>query len=229
MLKQKRGITLIALIITVIVLLILAGVVINMTVGNDGIISKAKGAVDMYKNAQEQEEAMLGKVENEMYGYVNGSFREETVTLLKSDFEKLGKKPIFIIRDYAQASSNIQTTTSGFGKLLEEVSLAGHGTGNALISVALSSGNDEKYDGTSISILKGKREKNDNSSINFSDQWIGGSGSLELKQGNNVVKGKFIASATIATSYDEKTVIGFISVDGNPLPYYGYSIVLYPD
>ena len=197
--------------------------------GENGIISKAQGAVDTYKNAQEKEETMLGKVENEMYGYVNGSFREETVTLLKSDFEKLGKKPIFIIRDYAQASSNIQTTTSGYGKLLEEVSLAGHGTGNALISVVLSSGNDEKYDGTSISILKGKREKNDNSSINFSDQWIGGSGSLELRQGNNVVKGKFIASATIATSYDEKTVIGFISADGNPLPYYGYSIVLYPD
>lgn len=65
-LKENKAITLIALIITIIVLLILAGVVINMTLGNDGIINKAQGAVDMYKNAQEKEEAMLNTIADKL-------------------------------------------------------------------------------------------------------------------------------------------------------------------
>ena len=70
--KNKRGITLVALIITIIVLLILAGVVISMTVGNDGIIGKAQSAVDMYKNTQEKEEVELAKINNEMEKQING-------------------------------------------------------------------------------------------------------------------------------------------------------------
>lgn len=62
--KTKKGITLVALIITIIVLLILAGVVINMTLGNDGIINKAQGAVNMYKNATEKEEYALANLDN---------------------------------------------------------------------------------------------------------------------------------------------------------------------
>ena len=76
--KNMKGITLIALIITVIVLLILAGVVINMTLGNDGIIAKAQGAVDMYKNATEKEEMQLAKVDNEIDNYISSNRDYET-------------------------------------------------------------------------------------------------------------------------------------------------------
>ena len=44
MLKKQNGITLIALVITIIVMLILAGVVISMVVGDNGIITKSKQA-----------------------------------------------------------------------------------------------------------------------------------------------------------------------------------------
>ena len=47
--KNVKGITLIALIITIIVLLILAGVVINMTVGNQGLLYMSNGAAFKYK------------------------------------------------------------------------------------------------------------------------------------------------------------------------------------
>lgn len=40
--KQEHGITLIALVVTIIVLLILAGVTITSVLGNNGIIQKAK-------------------------------------------------------------------------------------------------------------------------------------------------------------------------------------------
>lgn len=42
MVKKETGITLIALIITVIVMLILAGVTIDMTIGNNGIFKKQR-------------------------------------------------------------------------------------------------------------------------------------------------------------------------------------------
>ncbi len=43
-LKEKQGITLIALIITIIVLLILAGISIAMLAGDNGILTRAKSA-----------------------------------------------------------------------------------------------------------------------------------------------------------------------------------------
>ena len=42
MLKQKKGITLVALVITIIVLLILAGVSISMVVGDNGVLTQAQ-------------------------------------------------------------------------------------------------------------------------------------------------------------------------------------------
>ena len=44
--KQSKGITLIALIITIIVLLILAGVTISMLTGENGILNQATHAKD---------------------------------------------------------------------------------------------------------------------------------------------------------------------------------------
>ena len=42
MFKKERGITLVALVVTIVVLLILAGVSIRMVLGNNGIVTKAK-------------------------------------------------------------------------------------------------------------------------------------------------------------------------------------------
>ena len=40
--RNEKGITLVALVVTIIVLIILAGVSINLLVGQDGLISRAK-------------------------------------------------------------------------------------------------------------------------------------------------------------------------------------------
>lgn len=50
-LKNKDGITLIALIITVIIMLILAGVAISAIVGGDGLFSKIESAGKLYNNS----------------------------------------------------------------------------------------------------------------------------------------------------------------------------------
>ncbi|MBR3152736.1 MAG: hypothetical protein IKF52_03930, partial [Clostridia bacterium] len=57
--KRHKGITLIALIITIIVLLILAGVTIAMVVGDNGILKRSNEAKDETTIAKIQEEVDL--------------------------------------------------------------------------------------------------------------------------------------------------------------------------
>ena len=68
--RREKGITLIALIVTIIVLLILAGVTIDLAVSNQGIIKKAKTATSAYKNASEKEKESLALLENEIDNYI---------------------------------------------------------------------------------------------------------------------------------------------------------------
>lgn len=106
MLKQKRGITLIALIITIVILLILAGVVINMTLGNNGIIEKAQRTVDIYELQQKKEklelaltELKLEKLENDLSEddikrklSGNGIFLEEDIAEIDEYKFKINKE-----------------------------------------------------------------------------------------------------------------------------------------
>lgn len=55
MLKGQKGITLVALVITIIVLIILAGVSIALLVDQDGIITKAKNGKVNYQTAANEE------------------------------------------------------------------------------------------------------------------------------------------------------------------------------
>ena len=57
--KKERGITLIALVITIIVLLILAGVSITMLTGDNGILTQAQNAKDKTEIASEKEAIQL--------------------------------------------------------------------------------------------------------------------------------------------------------------------------
>ena len=60
---QEKGITLIALVVTIIILLILAGVTLNMALSQNGLFSKTQEAADKYKQAQEDEEIEIEKIE----------------------------------------------------------------------------------------------------------------------------------------------------------------------
>lgn len=71
MFKKERGITLIALIVTIIVLLILAGVTISLAVSNNGIFDKAKTAGKTYQNAEANEQAGLNAADEEMQNIMN--------------------------------------------------------------------------------------------------------------------------------------------------------------
>ena len=74
-LKNSKGITLVALVITIIILLILAGISIS-ALTQTGLFGKAKQAEQKSKEAQEQENAFLGDYENEINKYISGKTDE---------------------------------------------------------------------------------------------------------------------------------------------------------
>lgn len=65
MLKGQSGITLVALVITIIVLVILVGVTLSVVL-NDGLINNAKNAVSGYNQAQTTETQHLNNVADEV-------------------------------------------------------------------------------------------------------------------------------------------------------------------
>ena len=68
MLKNQRGITLVALVITIIVLIILATVTISFAFGSDGLIGRAEQAEDFYANDTKYTEDSITNVEH----YIDG-------------------------------------------------------------------------------------------------------------------------------------------------------------
>ena len=68
--KNSRGITLIALVVTIIVLLILAGTTYTLVIGNEGIFDKAKNATDKYENSAVNEQKDLNSMANLIDQYI---------------------------------------------------------------------------------------------------------------------------------------------------------------
>ena len=71
--KQNKGITLVALVVTIVVLLILAGVSINLVLGNNGIIAKAKDAETKSAEASQNDLKGMNGLVSEMEGALAGN------------------------------------------------------------------------------------------------------------------------------------------------------------
>lgn len=84
-LKNTKGITLVALVITIIILLILAGISIS-ALTNTGLFEKAKEARDKTYNATENQAKTLNEYEDELNKYVSGT----TSTQKLADKVKVG-------------------------------------------------------------------------------------------------------------------------------------------
>ena len=69
--RQVKGITLIALVVTIIVLLILAGVAINLTIGDNGIFKRAEKARDIWEIAQSDEQSEMDEAADFIENYIN--------------------------------------------------------------------------------------------------------------------------------------------------------------
>ena len=73
--NKVRGITLISLVITIIILLILAGITIA-TLTNSGLFEKSKTAKEVSQNAQDDEDMKISEYGNMIETYLNGGRTE---------------------------------------------------------------------------------------------------------------------------------------------------------
>ena len=83
--SNQTGITLIALVVTIVVLLILAGVSVNALFGNSGIIEKAKEAQNAMDKAAENDQKQIGELTDWIDNQVNETIgKNEPVTPIKN-------------------------------------------------------------------------------------------------------------------------------------------------
>ena len=109
---KNKGITLIALVITIIVLLILAGITISLTIGNQGVITRAQQAAKNYKDAEQKEQEELDNFNTELNDIVTGLGTTKPKPLS-------GIQPGQIVKEtkkdnYVDANSDIATIPAGF-------------------------------------------------------------------------------------------------------------------
>ena len=102
--KKNNGITLVALVITIILLLIIAGVSISVLT-NTGIFGKAKDAKKASENAEKEQGQTLGKYEKELNKYTAQELTNDMIDKVLSTTENK------VLKD---SKGNIFTVPAGF-------------------------------------------------------------------------------------------------------------------
>lgn len=81
MLKNERGITLVALVITIIILIILATVAISFAFGSNGLVNRADQAAKFYANDTAYTDGSIANVES----YIDGILAEKGIPAATGD------------------------------------------------------------------------------------------------------------------------------------------------
>lgn len=124
--KKQTGITLIALIITIIILLLLAGVALNAIIGKGSLIKNAEEVVNEYDKSITNEQTNLNKIDEYLNNKTDQNppivIASESVTITKGDsheiseyfnIEQNGNASItqIIYQDTCHTDNNIENTS----------------------------------------------------------------------------------------------------------------------
>lgn len=101
--SKEQGITLVALVVTIIILLILAGVTIRTVTGDNGLFRKSKEAVNRWKEAETNEVGMMGYLDSEWDNLINGATGESKIIVV-DNFEKFS---LTAVQKGSKATKNI--------------------------------------------------------------------------------------------------------------------------
>ena len=158
MLKNKKGITLIALVVTIVVLLILAGVTISLLLDENGIIAKSKDARTETRVSQIEDEVGMWKQHNFINKESNQA-QESADTMLASlisrklltedeiDREQelitIKKKDGTVIKEISYSSVTINISKFPETEKLGAVVLRVTATGTIIPNIDMSNGNEE--------------------------------------------------------------------------------------
>ena len=125
MLKNKKGITLIALVVTIVVLLILAGVTISLLLDENGIIAKSKDARTETRVSQIEDEVGMWKQHNFINKESNQA-QESADTMLAS---LISRK--LLTEDEIDRDQELITIKKKDGTIVKEISY-----GNVTINIS---------------------------------------------------------------------------------------------
>ena len=136
----NEGITLIALVVTIIILLILAGVTINMVLGQNGLIQKSKIAKEKYENAALDEQAQMesaSKVMNDLYGNYSTDDSKTNPSTSTGTTVKVGDEVITITAEnaknyYGWKVTNYNPTAGGTYRIFYYDAVGKYGEANTL-------------------------------------------------------------------------------------------------
>ena len=164
--KEAKGITLIALVVTIIVLLILAAVAINLTIGNNGIFTRAQNATQKWEEASKNEQSELDKVSNFLDEYMNGNggsqdsgdqSQVEGVTIPKGFYYVGGTKNDGIVISDNKADENKYSKE----KHADQANIPADGlVGNQFVWVPVENSDEfKRYDGYAMGIKQSEAMK----------------------------------------------------------------------
>ena len=168
--RNTKGITLIALVVTVIVLIILAGVSISLVLGENGIVNKAKKAKENTELAKTEEETMLNDLAKQIEEGTSGGTTNPPVE--KSEIEKSRDAGIYMTAQTTlkDSNGNLIKVPEGFkvaedsginvteGIVIEDNDIIdgiGNNRGNQYVWIPVGTG-IKKADGSSVDITLGR-------------------------------------------------------------------------
>ncbi len=141
---KNKGITLVALVVTIVIMLILAGVTLNIALGENGLFKMAKSAVDMYQESSQNEEEDFDVLVDELDGVIAQSM-PSTVK------EAIQKGTIFTVnKQIKDASGKTMTVPKGFKvkeeELIENGVVIADSEENEFVWVPCEEGDYKKHD-----------------------------------------------------------------------------------
>ena len=158
MLKNKKGITLIALVVTIVVLLILAGVTISLLLDENGIIAKSKDARTETRVSQIEDEVGMWKQHNFINKESNQA-QENADTMLanlisrklltedeidrEQELITIKKKDGTVIKEISYSSVTINISKTPATDKSRAVVLRATVTGTIIPNIDMSNGNEE--------------------------------------------------------------------------------------
>lgn len=106
--RIEKGLTLLSLVITIVVMIILAGVAINLSVGDNGIIGLTSNTVEQYTNSIQQEQSG----ENIFVERLNEILEDDVDTTLTGESETIIDQPSIEISGWTNEGGIVQISTN---------------------------------------------------------------------------------------------------------------------
>ncbi len=106
---KNKGITLVALVVSIIIMLILAGVTLNIALGENGLFKMTQQVAEKYKTAQREEESTMQGITDELQGLIGKGKDDKTPGVITG--EGTEAKPFLIesIEDLVEFSNKVNS------------------------------------------------------------------------------------------------------------------------